>query len=683
MKKFLAGMKRLLKPTKKKTVSAVAAVVIASASIWGAMVIPTKIAEAKMARDCDNNAIMECGAVNAAEFVKKLKANKTGDLDNIYAAYGFNSADYARFEKTAKMGSVTKDGKVILDGKVVADSAESIGRQNMSGSHTKTINGKKYYERSTKVSFASSSIPAMIMMNGDQVEFVALTSCGNPVKNHPKGKPPVYQCEMLNKEAVPGKDDTFAFSSKVVAQNGAKLSKVVYDFGDGQQVTKTNPAEKIQHTYKPGKYTAKVTAYFTVNGETKTHTRTECTKPVEVKAPPAPVYACTALKATVVPPSKNKYTFVATAKAENGATFKSAEFNFGDGQKQTVNGLATTHEYAKDGTYKAFAILTFNVGTTTKTTQCEVSVTPETPKPPVYECTGLSVTQKSRTEFSFKASSKVENAELLRYRYAVHFSEGVVAEDRGPNETFNYTVPKEGDYTINAQAIVKVDGVEKETPITAACSKQFTVKPQEVPPVAECTALNATLKSGTRTTYEYAVSTKVEGNAKVINYTYDYGDGQTQTLTTPTANHTYAKAGEWKSKVTVTFEVNGEQVQKTSAACAANTPVQPAPPEECKPGIPVGDARCTDYCKPGIPVGDSRCQEECKPGVPMGDSRCQDYCKPGIPMGDARCVDAPKELPQTGAAALGSAFGISSLAGAGYYWRHSRRSLIQRLMNRK
>ena len=699
--KQLRRFGRFLKNANKKKLALgiTAGAVLAIAGTGGVLFATTKIAEAKMARDCDGNAIMYCGAVNNKEFVDKYKKNSTGDLDNIYAHYGLSTSEAARFEKTAKLGYVTKSGNVVLDGRVVGTGAQSVGRHNIAGSAKVSIDGKTYYQRSTKIAFASDSIPAMIMMNGEQVEFVALTACGNPVKSTPKGKPPVYKCDMLNKEAVAGKSDTFAFSTKAAAQYGAKISKVVYNFGDGSaEVTKTNPAEKINHTYKPGKFTAKVTVYFTVNGETKTSTSADCSKPVEVKAPPVPVYACSALTAQLVPNSKSKYTFTATAKAENGAVAQTADFDFGDGQKQNgvaVNNLKATaqHDYSKTGASTAFVTFTFNVGGTTKTAKCEVAVKPEIPQP-AYECTGLAVTQKSRTEFSFKASSKVENAELLRYRYAIHSEAGVEAHDLGPNEVLTYTAAKEGAYTVNAQAIVKVDGVEKETPITNLCSKQFEVKPEEVPVVTECTSLIATLKNGTRNTYDYAVSTKVEGkDAKVVSYTYDYGDGQQQTLTAPTASHAYGKAGNWKSKVTVTFEVKGEQVQKTSAACTAETPVLP---QECKPGIPVGDERCTDYCKPGIPVGDSRCQEECKPGIPVGDSRCKEECKPGVPMGSSQCTPTcenggksmqecqPKELPQTGPeAALGGLFGTSALAGAAYYYRDSRRKLANRFLKRK
>jgi LPXTG-motif cell wall-anchored protein len=105
-------------------------------------------------------------------------------------------------------------------------------------------------------------------------------------------------------------------------------------------------------------------------------------------------------------------------------------------------------------------------------------------------------------------------------------------------------------------------------------------------------------------------------------------------------------------------------------------PKETEKPEECKPGIPVGDPRCDEKpeeCKPGIPVGDPRCDEkpkpeECKPGIPVGDPRCDE--KP-TPKPDPKPAD---QLPKTGpASVVGSIMGAASLATAGSYYLASRR----------
>ena len=97
---------------------------------------------------------------------------------------------------------------------------------------------------------------------------------------------------------------------------------------------------------------------------------------------------------------------------------------------------------------------------------------------------------------------------------------------------------------------------------------------------------------------------------------------------------------------------------------------------ECKPGVPVGDDRCKEECKPGIPVGDDRCKEECKPGIPVNDDRCKEECKPGIPVEDERCEEVPAELPKTGTGEnLLTLLGAGSLTAALGYYIASRRAL--------
>ena len=80
---------------------------------------------------------------------------------------------------------------------------------------------------------------------------------------------------------------------------------------------------------------------------------------------------------------------------------------------------------------------------------------------------------------------------------------------------------------------------------------------------------------------------------------------------------------------------------------------KPEKPAECKPGIPVGDARCVDKpkeCKPGIPVGDSRCVDKPeKPDVPKCTLNSNllasdENCKP-CPGQETLWIDSPSCIP--------------------------------------
>ncbi len=135
-----------------------------------------------------------------------------------------------------------------------------------------------------------------------------------------------------------------------------------------------------------------------------------------------------------------------------------------------------------------------------------------------------------------------------------------------------------------------VKGTPKDTP-----------KPPEKPtPVMSCDLLTATKKGDYD--YEFAAKATAE-NATVTNYAFDFGDGQTQNVATgaktANASHKYAKAGTFTASVKVTFTANGKTSTLTAAKCA--TPVKPTTPptkpEECKPGIPVGDERCNEQPK--------------------------------------------------------------------------------------
>lgn len=80
-------------------------------------------------------------------------------------------------------------------------------------------------------------------------------------------------------------------------------------------------------------------------------------------------------------------------------------------------------------------------------------------------------------------------------------------------------------------------------------------------------------------------------------------------------------------------------------------------------------------CKPGIPVGDERCKDECKPGVPVGSEKCEE--KPCVPSKDAACTEVPSELPQTGVSdGIIAMIGAGSLIASVGYYVASRRNLI-------
>jgi len=341
------------------------------------------------AATCNTNNIMPCGYGTISDFVNTYKANAAGDYPAIYAAYGLAPSEIDHLGQTAKMGMAYRDGTVKVDGKVVATNAVSLGREKKSYSQTVTIGGKTYYQDRDQDAFLSD-IPALVLMNGDQFEFAALTACGNPVKGTPTGQPPQYSCDMLKPKQI--NRTTFSYTTDVTALHGATVSKLVYDFGDGTTQTANRGDQVITHEYaKEGTFTTKVTVYVSVNGETKTVTAAQCAKPVEVKPiPETPAYACSALTPTTINQQNRQYRFTTKTTQSGGATLKDASFDFGDGQSVTGvkpsddSTAASEHTYAKAGDYTIVATVNFNVAGGVKSVTCKTTISP-TQTPP-QEC---------------------------------------------------------------------------------------------------------------------------------------------------------------------------------------------------------------------------------------------------------------------------------------------------------
>jgi hypothetical protein len=348
-----------------------------------------------LAASCDKeNDIVYCGYTNPTDLATKTQGN--AELTAIYNhafTQGYSIGDLNNWKANAKKATVYKDGRVVLDedGTLLGTEANSLGREKFNaGRQPITIGGKTYYYGTTQNNFAANSLPAYVLINPDDhsLKFAALTDCGNPVW----AKTSSYKCTMLNQKKI--NDTTYEYTT-TVNQTNATLTKLVYDFGDGKTETVTSNFDKaVPHTYAPGKYTAKVTAYFTVNGKEKSDTRAECTKPVDVPQPPQAVFVCESLTATVVSGSTTRFTFTIKGKSQN-ATLQSGSIDFGDQQSASdlkpadANTVTTPHDYAKAGNYKATAKLVYDKGTTTEACMAEVNI----PQPPTTPPTPPSTPQ--------------------------------------------------------------------------------------------------------------------------------------------------------------------------------------------------------------------------------------------------------------------------------------------------
>jgi len=330
-------------------------------------------------KDDDTNAVIRCGYNNLDELVTKFNQNPYGDIQNIYGHFGLTNINDIKAQ--AVHATIYKaTGEIKNDaGDVLATSAMSMGRENHGANRQPImIGGKQYWYSPVQNSFGSSSLDGYALLNDDHsLAFVSMRVCGNPSWGYSPG----YKCKLLKQTKV--SDTEYKYSVTPYTKNGATVSKVVIDFGDGKSTTLTsNFEQEVSHTYAPGKYTARATVYFNVNGVEKSDTRDSCTAKVDVPEAPKPIFKCTNLIAVQAPGSRTKFTFTGTAFVDNGAVLQKGTFRFDDGKTATVDAtgttVTTTYEYTKEGNHTTTLDLTFNVGKDEGNVKCKV-VTKTTP----------------------------------------------------------------------------------------------------------------------------------------------------------------------------------------------------------------------------------------------------------------------------------------------------------------
>ena len=382
MRTFLA-----VKSAKKKKLSFVAGVVVALASFLAVGQLTNSTVHA----DCSND-IMCGGFSTPANFISKVENNNDNghhDLKAIYAhefvsgeSLPGNVTSWDDFAAHAVSGWANRaDNTITLsDGTVVATSAKSIGRDKaVQGANpiTYTIGNSTYYGNfnSQAIAASSSRLPVWILLDQQgKFQFAVMQSCGNPTFG--TAKPSSAQCKDLNATKV--NDTTYDFVASTNVTGNATLKKLVYNFGDGTSTTVTsNFGKAVRHSYAQTSasqnLTASVTVYVSVpgRGEFALPSVSLCKHTVTIPPKPVtPVYTCSSLTPATVDASKFHYRFTANASYGPAGTVKivSADFVFGDGQKQTVAASSSTaksisvdHTYSANKDYDIAALLHFTV----------------------------------------------------------------------------------------------------------------------------------------------------------------------------------------------------------------------------------------------------------------------------------------------------------------------------------
>lgn len=338
---------------------------------------------------CDDYAIMRCGASGPKEFIAKAMVNEPGDLKAIFAHYGLPQSDYQRFANNAVNGTLYNDGRIVVDGQTVGRSTMNVGRVKDGNFNQRVnINGNKYWGGSFGSTYHANQADVMVLFDDKGVmQFAAISSCGNPQEITPTM--PNYDCDMLKQNKV-GKN-TYEFSTRATATNGAEVVKVEYDFGDGETKTTNSLTQTVRHKFTKDA-TVRVRVTFKLpGGATDTVTSEDCMTKIEFEKPEqppeeeTPVIACTMLEGVLINADTRTYRFTATASYDKNVQFTGADFDFGDGVTMTDvqpngnNQAIINHSYAEDGEYTIKATLHFSNGEGSGEAYCETVINPEKP----------------------------------------------------------------------------------------------------------------------------------------------------------------------------------------------------------------------------------------------------------------------------------------------------------------
>ena len=372
------------------------------------------------------------------------------------------------------------------------------------------------------------------------------------------------------------------------------------------------------------------------------------------ETPKNPAYKCEALSLNIIRKDEKQITYAADTKY----SIKDTEFT---GVKYVVKnskGEFVAQKVINNGTkfeitvpnnvnekYTVISTVITKNGENSNV-NCEKSfetkASTPTPVKPELVCNNITINQINRTKFEFNTSYTVNNTTFVGVKYIVKDQSGKVVIEKtvqnGSKLTINIDIV--GKFTISSTIITK-DGENSNT----NCEKSFEVKREEKPSIIIKKTVNnqknATIEAGTDFNYEITVSNNGNVDLKDVVVT-----------DRAPANITFVSAdsGEIKDNI-LTLKINSLKIGESKTVVIKS--------RATATGMSAINTACVDT--PTIPGDNDGC-DSAKVEVPKKQT-------PPTPTPKNPTPNVPAELPQTGANAVSTILGLTSMVTAfGYYF---------------
>ncbi|MBS7346220.1 MAG: DUF11 domain-containing protein, partial [Candidatus Sacchiramonaceae bacterium] len=348
--------------------------------------------------------------------------------------------------------------------------------------------------------------------------------------------------------------------------------------------------------------------------------------------------------------------FISTDKgtiSNNALSYKIAELKVGQSQTIKIKARATKEGISAKNT--ACVDTPTVPGSPDDCDDAEIE-TPK-PKPVVYSCNVLSITQISRTKFEFNTDYTVQNTDFKGVKYIIKDASGKVATETTVNNGTKLTYDNQntGKYTVEA---IVITGKGEAT--NAKCKKQFQVVQEDKPGISIQKTVNGkeNIKIDVNKEFTYELIVRNTGNVDLKNAVVT--DNAPENVKFISADKGTIKDNKFTYQIP-TLKVGASETIKIKAIAT-------------KEGISAKNTAWVDT--PTITGNPDDC-DDANIEVPPKPPVVPEEPTPEEPTPEEPTPETPPELPQTGMTeAVSALIGAGSITAALGYYIASRRQLL-------